>query len=231
MSLISVQKLMLTEVAIALGDELLKDVVFVGGCSTGLLVTDEFTKEQIRYTDDVDLIVDVVGYPAWIVLQEQLGRHGFTIDMGEEVICRMLLGELKVDFMPIDSGVLGFTNRWYKDAVTYAQDFVLNEQITIKLISPEYFVATKLEAYLGRGKGDALASHDIEDLLNIFDGRQAINAEVKSSSTELQHYISTQLSALLEDENFEYAIQSLTNGDAARENLIFERIQSLTQHG
>jgi hypothetical protein len=231
MSLISVQKLMLAEVAIALGDELLKDVVFVGGCSTGLLVTDEFTKEQIRYTDDVDLIVDVVGYPAWIVLQEQLGRHGFTIDMGEEAICRMLLGELKVDFMPIDSGVLGFTNRWYKDALAYAQDFVLNEQITIKLISPEYFVATKLEAYLGRGKGDALASHDIEDLLNIFDGRQAINAKVKNSSTELQHYISTQLSALLEDENFEYAIQSLTNGDAARENLILKEFRALHNMG
>jgi hypothetical protein len=49
---------MLVKVAEALGD-MLSEVVFVGGCTTGLLVTDDFTKEQIRYTDDEDLIVNI----------------------------------------------------------------------------------------------------------------------------------------------------------------------------
>lgn len=35
-------------------------------------------------TDDVDLIVDIVGYPAWADLQEQLKAKGFSIDMGNE---------------------------------------------------------------------------------------------------------------------------------------------------
>jgi hypothetical protein len=58
MSIINLQKAMSVKVAEALGD-MLSEVVFVGGCTTGLLVTDDFTKEQIRYTDDEDLIVNI----------------------------------------------------------------------------------------------------------------------------------------------------------------------------
>jgi len=45
MSEFNLQLKMLEKVADALGDELLPQVVFVGGCTTGLLITDEFTKE------------------------------------------------------------------------------------------------------------------------------------------------------------------------------------------
>lgn len=231
MNIINLQKKMLIKVAEALGETLLQEVVFVGGCTTGLLITDDFTKEQIRYTDDVDLIVDVVGYPAWANLQQQLREHGFSIDMGEEVVCRMLLGELKVDFMPVDEKTLGFTNKWYRDAVATAQDYQLTDQLVIKLVAPEYFIATKLEAYLGRGNGDCLSSHDIEDFLNIFDGRQEIVEEINNTPAALKDYISEQLKLLLDDQNFEYAIQSLTNDDSDREELIFERLEGVTNNG
>lgn len=227
MSTSNLQKTMLITVAQALGDDLLPQVVFVGGCTTGLLVTDAFTKEQVRFTDDVDLIVDVIGYAQWSNLQEKLRLKGFHIDMGENVICRMRLGELKVDFMPVDEKTLGFTNRWYKGAVVTATKYELTENITINLVSPAYFIATKLEAYLGRGNNDALSSHDIEDLLNVFDGRAQLVDEILNSSEELQLYISQQLSILLDNNNFEYAIQSLTNSDQDRESLIFERIKAV----
>lgn len=227
MSIVDLQKTMLKAVAQALGDDLLSQVVFVGGCTTGLLVTDSFTKEQVRFTDDVDLIVNVIGYTQWSDLQQKLRLKGFSDDMSDPVICRMLLGDLKVDFMPVDERTLGFSNRWYKDAVNTASVFDLTEGIAINLVSPEYFIATKLEAYLGRGKNDALSSHDIEDLLNIFDGRPEIVGEILLSPAELQQYISQQLDILLSDNNFEYAIQSLTNGDQSRESLIFERIKAV----
>lgn len=51
---------MLVIVAQALGDELLQQVVFVGGCATALLITDKATLESVRYTDDVDLITHVI---------------------------------------------------------------------------------------------------------------------------------------------------------------------------
>lgn len=231
MKTINLQKQMLIKVAKALGEQLVQEVVFVGGCTTGLLITDDFTKEQIRYTDDVDLIVDVVGYPAWVNLQRQLSKHGFRIDMGQEVLCRMLLGELKVDFMPMDEKAIGYTNKWYKGAVERAQNYQLSDDLIIKLVTPEYFIATKLEAYLGRGNGDCLSSHDIEDLLCIFDGREEIVEEINHAPTDLKDYISDQLTSLLDDDNFQYVIQSLTNSDPDREALIFERLEGVTNNG
>ncbi len=63
---------MIAVVARALGPDLLKKVAFVGGCTTGLLLTDAFSKQQVRHTDDVDLIVHVVGHVGLASLQAQL---------------------------------------------------------------------------------------------------------------------------------------------------------------
>ena len=35
-------------------------------------------------------------------------------------ICAMALGELWVDFMPDDPAILGFSNRWYRQALDTA---------------------------------------------------------------------------------------------------------------
>lgn len=231
MSKINLQLEMLTSVANALGQNLLDKVVFVGGCTVGLLVTDAFTKEQVRYTDDVDMIVDVTGYTEYSNLQQQLRRRGFSDPPPDEqgVICRMFLKELKVDFMPIDDDALGFGNRWYSEAVKTAEPYQLDDETTINLIRPEYLIATKLEAFAGRGNGDLLYSRDIEDILNIFDGRAAIVNELRNASEEMRGYIRAQLTALLEDSDFEYAVQSTSQGNPAREELIFERIESSIQ--
>lgn len=224
MNKINTQIDMLSRVATALGD-LLHEVVFIGGCTTGLFLTDELTKEQVRYTDDVDLIVHVGSYSQWNVLVEKLRERGFRESMAEDVICRLMLGDLKVDFMPDDESVLKFSNRWYRDAMKTARDFVINEQLTIKLVDPVYFVATKLEAYLGRGNGDVLASHDIEDLINIFNGREEIVLEIQAAEGELRQFIINELEKLLDDSNFEYVVQNAA-GDSKREKLVFERIEA-----
>ena len=104
---------MLETVAEAIGDDLRDRLVFVGGCTTALFITDPITLEDVRLTNDVDLIVDLAGYGEWIELEEQLFGKGFTISPQDEVICRMRLGELIVDFMPDDERILGFSNRWY----------------------------------------------------------------------------------------------------------------------
>lgn len=54
-------QMMLLTVARALGQDILNEVAFVGGCTTSLLITDDFSKESTRYTDDVDLIIGVMG--------------------------------------------------------------------------------------------------------------------------------------------------------------------------
>ena len=225
------QHRMLVEVARALGPDLVKQVTFVGGCTTALLLTDEVTAEQVRHTDDVDLIVHVISYAKYHALQEDLMMRGFKIvapDIDEDVpICAMQLNELRVDIMPDDESILGFSNRWYKDAMDDSFDYQLNDEITIKLVSPEYFIATKLEAWLGRGNGDALTSRDIEDIINLIDGREELIIELGNSSDAVKTFISEQLSQLLHDGNFEYAVSSQSNNSPQREKIIFERIEEI----
>lgn len=62
-------KAMLTIVAEALGGELRARLVFVGGCTTALYVTDPIVLEGGRATDDVDRIVDLAGFAEWAELR------------------------------------------------------------------------------------------------------------------------------------------------------------------
>jgi len=38
-------------------------------------------------------------------------------------------------------------------------------------LRPPLFIATKLEAFRGRGGGDVVTSHDLEDIVMVIDGR------------------------------------------------------------
>lgn len=141
----------------------------------------------------------------------------------------MRLGGLRVDFMPDDEKILGFSNQWYQGAWSSAEDYVLNDKVAIRLIQPVYFVATKLEAYLGRGRNDPLGSRDVEDLLNLFGGRPALLAEIEKAGPKLRQFIATEIRKLLERDDFAYAVQACALGDRDREALIFERLEQASQ--
>jgi hypothetical protein len=98
---------MLKAVATALGDDFRNRLVFVGGCTTALFITDPVTLEDVRSTDDIDLIVDLAGLHEWAMLLEDLRTKGFVEAADDDVICRMRLGRLKVDFMPDDEADWG----------------------------------------------------------------------------------------------------------------------------
>jgi predicted nucleotidyltransferase len=219
---------MIAHVVDRLGPELTRDVAFVGGCTTGLLLADAFALEGVRHTDDVDLIVHVVGHGGWYQLQQKLRDRGFRDSTDDDApICAMRCGELRVDFMPDDPKILGFSNRWYKEALASAFDYWIKDDVTIRLVSPEYFIATKLEAYRGRGNSDPLSSRDIEDLLAIVDGRSQIMDELAMSSAMLREYVQAGVAELLEEDDFDYAIQSSARGDKGRHDLILGRLQHI----
>jgi hypothetical protein len=72
----------------------------------------------------------------------------------------------------------------------------------IRLISAPVFLATKFEAYSDRGQGDMLASHDLEDIINVLDGRPGLLEEVAKSAPEVQAYLQTRFTELLMAPNF-----------------------------
>ena len=218
---------MIERVARALGSDLLSEVAFVGGCTTGLLISDQVTLEGVRATDDVDLIVNVIGYSGWNVFQGRLLQKGFSTSIEDEVICRLRLGELKVDFMPDDEKILGFSNRWYQQALANTQNYQLTDDVVIRLLSSPYFIATKLEAYKGRGNNDLLASRDVEDILNIVDGRPELIHEIKGADPSVCNYIAAEIAELLKDEMIGYAVQGMVVGGPSRQQIVFSRLDAI----
>ncbi|WP_200383410.1 hypothetical protein [Rhodocyclus tenuis] len=117
--------------------------------------------------------------------------------------------------MPTLEQILGFANRWYPLALETAERVSLAGGCTIRLIAAPVFVATKLEAFAGRGQGDFLFSHDLGDLLAVIDGRESLLNECRSSSPELRTYLSEQFSGLLAQQAFKEALSGHLPADTA----------------
>jgi len=196
---------MLEQVASHLGT-LLDEVVFVGGAVTSLLITDPAATE-VRFTQDVDMIVQVTSHADYYQLEKRLRLLGFVPDQSQDApLCRWLIDGIQVDVMPTDESILGFSNRWYPLAIKTAQVYSLNTQLKIRLITPPCFVATKVEAFLKRGSGDYWASSDLEDIIMLVDGRSEIVAEIQATDPKLKEYLTKQIHHWLQDKAFKEAL-------------------------
>ena len=144
--------------------------VFVGGCTTGMLVTD-VAAPPVRATRDVDVIVEVLTLADYHALERELEKAGFSHDRSPEApICR----------------------------------------------------------WIG---GDFLASHDLEDIITVIDGRHELLDDVRASASPLRAYIAHEIGALLQNPEFNQALPGHLAGDEsgqARMPLIKERLRQLS---
>lgn len=205
------------------------EVVFTGGAIVGLLLTDSAAPD-VRPTDDVDVIVGIEKFSDYASLQDNLRRLGFKHDM-DGPNCRFILDGLKVDIMPTKGTILGFTNRWYDFAVGSANDCVLPDRTSIRLISAPAFIATKLEAFHDRGKGDSVMSHDMEDIIAVIDGRPELVDEVKETQANVREYISECFARFLNDRQFVDSIGMHLlpdEGSQSRAKIIIDRMRALS---
>jgi predicted nucleotidyltransferase len=209
---------------------LLSELVFVGGCATGLLITDPGSG-GVRATNDVDASVELSGYGEYATLSEKLRGLGLTED--REVICRWHHGRLLIDVMPTDEKILGFANRWYPPAVATAA-IVNVTGARIRLITAPYFIATKLVAYHGRGGGDIAGSHDLEDLIAVVDGRKELVDELAGAAADVRDFIAAEIRLLLDSRVFQDALPGFLLPDAtsqARLPPLLERLRALAGLG
>ena len=208
---------------------LLDRIAFVGGCATGLLITDPGAA-PVRPTLDVDVIAEVGSYAEYTTLELQLRQLGFQESRAEGApVCRWVSGDLLLDFMPTDPAILGFSNRWYLPALQHATRVSVGDY-QIRLITAPYFLATKLEAFHGRGKNDYRMSHDMEDIVTVIDGRSEIVKEVQAADLPLRQCLSDEFRALLANRDFLEALPGHLLPDAAsqqRAGLVVERIKRL----
>lgn len=217
----------LRQIAEALGD-LRDQVVFVGGAVAGLLVTDPLSA-PVRATRDVDAVVNA-SRALFHRIEKTVAERGFARDMTSDVICRWVhkASGVLFDLMPVQPEVLGFSNRWYPYAVETAVSVDLGEGLAIRLVSPVAFAATKLEAFASRGGGDVLSSHDLEDVLNIVDGREELATELAAAPAELRQSVATVFAQLLAQRDFANVLPGLI-AEPERADLVMERLKALSQ--
>jgi hypothetical protein len=142
-------------------------------------------------------------------LEERIGELGFRNDISEGApVCRWVSPNgFLLDLMPVDPGVLGFSNRWYEEAAARAEPRKLRPGLTILVPPPPVFMASKLEAFRNRGEGDLLGSHDLEDVISLVAGRPEIVDEVDREGTVLREWIRQHLRDLTTNPDFIYALQ------------------------
>ena len=211
---------------------LLPDLTFVGGCATGLLITDP-ASAPARPTRDVDVIAEVTSYADYSVLIERLRVLGFMEDSTEDApLCRWQVEEMKLDVMPTSAAILGFSNRWYEGAIRSASQNQLDTDLVIRLVSGPYFLGTKMEAFRTRGHNDFRISSDLEDMIAVVDGRIELLEETRAESLELRRYLGSAFRAILASQDFLDALPGHLLPDTAsqqRAAVILERMAALAE--
>src|SRR5580698_3462139 len=176
---------------------LLGELVFVGGCTTALLITDKAAAD-VRPTFDVDAIAEITSYAAYAEFSERLRKIGFQEDAREGApLCRWRQQTTTLDVMPLDEKILGFSNTWYRPAMDHADERELEKGLKIRLVAPVYFCASKLEAFAGRGRNDFAGSRDLEDLIAVVDGRAELVREIRAAENAVRDYLADEIKKLI----------------------------------
>jgi hypothetical protein len=211
------------DLAAELLGQLVEEVVFLGGATIGVWITDP-AAPPVRVTKDVDAIVEAT-YSQLEDFAVRLRARGFRNDPA--VICRYAHGAgVVLDVMPVDTAVLGFSNRWYPQAMAHAESVELPSGRRIRVAAPAWLVATKVEAYLGRGGNDPLSSADFEDLVRLVDGRPDLADEADEAPEELRGFLAATLSALAARRDFSEVVEGclpVEPGSRARAAIVVDR--------
>lgn len=214
-------------IAEAIGD-LREQVVFVGGAVAGLLVSDPLA-DAVRATRDIDAIVDA-GFAKYQALESAIAARGFERDIDSGIICRWVhrASGTVFDLMPVRPDVLGFSNAWYPYAVASAQRLDLGAGLTVSVVSAVAFIATKVEAFRSRGRGDLLTSHDLEDILQLVDGRPTVAEELDRAPIEVQSAVRAAFGDLLAHPDFQNVLPGLI-ADGSRAPLVASRLRAMAR--
>lgn len=184
-------------------------VVFVGGCATGLLLDDAGLMD-VRSTVDVDAIVEVASLAGYHRLTEQLMQRGFEQTLADNTPpFRWYWNRMQLDLVPLDEKVLGFANPWYRVGFEAALVTDVAFGLMLRHLSAPHFLATKFEAFKDRGQNDVYLSHDLEDIMTVVEGRSTVATEVGAAAADVRRHVGHSVAALLALPAFHNALPGL----------------------
>ena len=206
-----------------------RSAVFAGGSVTRFLITDNASAKP-RPTKDIDVIVGTDTRLDYYHLEEELRKRGFSQVIEEDApLCRWKIKDILVDVMPSNVDILGFTNRWYAPALENAEILEIEDGLFINIIKAPYFLATKMEAFSGRGGNDYMSSHDMEDIITVIDGRDQIVSDISQSPDDLKSYLKEKFHEYLACEDFISCISGHLLPDQASQSRVPIVLKRITE--
>ena len=198
--------------------------VFTGG-GTIVLYVDEIIRDELRPTKDVDCVVEIFSRTEYYQLATALRAVGLSeCTEPDAPMCRWEYEELLIDIMPCGEEVLGFSNRWYEEGFKNLITYILPSKREIYVFSPLYLLASKIEAFLGRGESFYF-SKDIEDIIVLLDGCEALAEEFEAAFGEVKIFLRQWFKE--NQDNLEDAVANfLPSSSIGREERAIELIQS-----
>lgn len=184
----------LLEVARALG-ELNEKCVFVGGAVVSLYIDDP-AADELRPTMDLDIAMEIVTLGQLENVRQDLARKGFLPDAEHQVICRFVYQGIMVDVMSTQAVGWAPANSWFRQGFEHQKTISLNANTSIRILPLAYFLASKFEAFHGRGR-DPRTSHDLEDIIYVLDNRINLVEEILSSPENVLLYLQSEFAQLL----------------------------------
>ena len=179
----------------------------------------------------MDAIAEITSYAEYATFGDRLRSLGFLEDCREGApLCRWVHQQTTLDLMPLDEKILGFSNRWYRAAMATSVTTQLTDGLEIRVVTAPYFIATKLEAFRGRGQSDLVASRDLEDLISVVDGRVELVTEAQMETADLRRYIGAEIRHILAAPSFLDVLPGYLLPDTvsqSRITTIMRRIQNL----
>ncbi|MEG6551590.1 hypothetical protein V6C53_15290 [Desulfocurvibacter africanus] len=221
----------------------LPEVVYLGGAITPLLLTED-TPKDVRYTHDLDVIIEILTRKDFYTLQHQLADLGFRQPPPEEweegkqaPLCRWVLppsqsypDKIIMDIMPTSPDILGHTNKWYGMIIQQGHtSLALECGLEIRHARAPFFLASKFEAFFDRGIVDPTISKDLEDIVELFNGRKELLDEVSQSPQVLQQGLGDYCRRFLADPTLEEELAAHLMGSSAYQRERLPKIQAIIQ--
>jgi len=224
-----INRLATRKIAMALG-ELNEKVVYVGGAVVSLYI-DDTSAEDVRPTKDIDITLEIFTLGELEKLRQLLNQKGFFQSSEDNVICRFRFEEIKIDVMATKPIGWAPANPWFEAGIGSPVAIDIDD-ITIKILSLPYFLATKFAAFSDRGRKDPRTSHDFEDIVYLLNYTSYLKPAVLNADKEVQVYLKQAFLEILDSPILHEAIigNLFYENQMARFNKILNLLKEIT-HG
>jgi predicted nucleotidyltransferase len=208
-------------------------VVFIGGATVGLHL-DALRASLGRTTLDVDCVVPAASRAEYDAIQAQLDALGIWPCMDEDApICRRKAGDLIIDVLPRDVTLIGMRGGFLATGYDRAMEVELPNGTRIHVLRPADLMAAKVEAWHDRGRGDWMASADLEDLLSLVEGLPDFGVVATQADPKVQTCLSAWAREMLAHPDLDTLLEGNVVGSqrAGRIARMQARLQGLAAGG